>query len=268
MGDGKQYVFVEESPPLAVVSIRREPVNAMNAALWEQLQSALDALEANKKIRGVVFASGLDKDIFTAGNDLRELYGPLISEESYARFWGAQNTFLARLYRSPLATAAAIKGACPAGGCILGLVCDFRVQTEEGRIGLNEVALGIPVPAYWAKVFCSLTGAGKGEKLLALGLQVKPREALAVGLIDQVVARKEELMPAAKAALSKLLKAPDVGRVLTKQSLRSELSQSWEADWEREVPGIVAMLKHPQAVAMMERAMSRGKKPKKAAARL
>jgi hypothetical protein len=40
---------------------------------------------------------------------------------------------------------AAIRGACPAGGCCLSLCCDFRIMTEFGHIGLNEVALGIAV---------------------------------------------------------------------------------------------------------------------------
>lgn len=43
------------------------------------------------------------------------------------------NVFLARLYRSPLVTLAAIKGACPAGGCCLSLCCDMRVMTEQVR---------------------------------------------------------------------------------------------------------------------------------------
>lgn len=43
-------------------------------------------------------------------------------------------------------------GACPAGGCCMALACDLRFMTENGAIGLNEVALGIPVPDYWAQL--------------------------------------------------------------------------------------------------------------------
>jgi 3,2-trans-enoyl-CoA isomerase len=66
----------------------------------------------------------------------------------FTRFWTAQTRFLARLYRSPLVTLAAIRGACPAGGCILALCCDERIMTSDAAscIGLNEVALGIAVP--------------------------------------------------------------------------------------------------------------------------
>ena len=52
----------------------------------------------------------------------------------YTDFWVTSNVFLARLYRSPLVTLAAIKGACPAGGCCLSLCCDMRVMTEQVRM--------------------------------------------------------------------------------------------------------------------------------------
>ena len=49
----------------------------------------------------------------------------------YRDFWVTSNVFLARLYCSPLVTVAAIKGACPAGGCCLSLCCDMRIMTEQ-----------------------------------------------------------------------------------------------------------------------------------------
>jgi len=48
-----------------------------------------------------------------------------------------------RLYMSRLATIAAIRGACPAGGCMMSMCCDHRVMSNAGSIGLNEVQLGI-----------------------------------------------------------------------------------------------------------------------------
>ena len=53
---------------------------------------------------------------------------------------------------------AAIRGACPAGGCCLALTCDYRIQTYQGNIGLNETALGVPVPPFWAMLMTSIIG--------------------------------------------------------------------------------------------------------------
>jgi len=52
-------------------------------------------------------------------------------------------------------------GQALASGCALALCCDYRIQSEKGTLGLNEVALGIPVPKYWAKLFCEVAGRTK-----------------------------------------------------------------------------------------------------------
>ena len=62
------FVRVERgSDGLAVLTLCREPVNSMNLELWSELGAALDSLEADPSVRGVVIASGLKKDVFTAG---------------------------------------------------------------------------------------------------------------------------------------------------------------------------------------------------------
>ncbi len=71
--------------------------------------------QKSPSIRGLIIASGVEKDIFTAGNDLRQLYAPLTSKQAYRKFWLTQTQFLTRLYRSPLVTIAAIRGHAPAG---------------------------------------------------------------------------------------------------------------------------------------------------------
>lgn len=135
----------------------------------------MQQLEADSRVKGVIFASGLKRDVFTAGNDLKELYAPGTSFEAYSHFWTLQNEFLAKLYASSLVTVSAIRGACPAGGCIISLCCDHRVMTHQGTIGLNEVLLGIPVPKFWGRVMVQRIGEGATEKLLLAGRLVSPQ---------------------------------------------------------------------------------------------
>ena len=97
--------------------------------------------------------------LHAAGNDIKELYAPKTTKQRYRQFWTVSNALLARLYSSPLVTVAAIRGACPAGGCCLALCCDVRLMSQEtGHIGLNEVALGIPVPLFWARLMTRIIG--------------------------------------------------------------------------------------------------------------
>ena len=174
------------------------------------------------------------------------------------RFWRAQTVFLARLYRSRLVTVAAIRGSCPAGGCITALCCDFRVMNaeNEANIGLNEVALGIPVPRYWALVMGSVLGQHRAETLLARGALLRTTDAAAVGLIDCVVER-ERLLPTAEAEMRLRLAHPDVGRVATKRQMREALSLAWEAQWEAEAEACWTMLSHPDTVAFLGGVMQR-----------
>jgi hypothetical protein len=93
----------------------------MDLAMWTALDAHLQSLEADPSVNAVVITSGLKRDVFSAGNDLKELYAPHTSAERYRAFWVAQNAFLVRLLTSRLATVAAIRGACPAGGCAISL---------------------------------------------------------------------------------------------------------------------------------------------------
>lgn len=67
----------------AIVSLTKEPVNTLNLHMWEQLSVILDLLEGDTAVRGVIFQSGLQRDVFTAGNDIMELYAPNTSKERY-----------------------------------------------------------------------------------------------------------------------------------------------------------------------------------------
>lgn len=159
-----------------ILSMNKEPVNSLNLAMWQQLEATLDRLEADPSVRGLIITTGLKRDVFTAGNDLLELYAPKTSEARYTDFWITSNRFLAKLYKSRLSTVAAIRGACPAGGCMMAMVCDHRIMSSVGAIGLNEVQLGILVPKYWGLLMARLIGLKAAEKLLTVGKMVTPQE--------------------------------------------------------------------------------------------
>jgi len=80
-----QYITVDRPParPWALVTVAKEPVNSFDRELWAALGETLRALEADSSLRGVVLCSGLGRDVFTAGNDLKELYAPNTSAERW-----------------------------------------------------------------------------------------------------------------------------------------------------------------------------------------
>ena len=100
MAAQQQWVTIDKRPGgYALVTMAREPVNTLTLALWQQLAQAVRQCEKDPSIRGIIIASGLQRDIFTAGNDIVSLYAPKSSREQYGKFWVVQNQFLASLYR-------------------------------------------------------------------------------------------------------------------------------------------------------------------------
>lgn len=182
-----------------------------------------------------------------------ELYAPATSAKRYATFWRLSNTFLARLHSSRLATVAAIRGACPAGGCCLSLCCDHRVMTATGSIGLNEVLLGIAVPKYWGALMARVIGLAATDRLLQRGAMVDPREALRLGLVDELVDSSADLLSRAETAMQELLRVPSHARALTKVNMRGDFCAEWQAFCVEEAVGAWAMLESPAVQGAIKR---------------
>ena len=176
----------------------------------------------------------LKKNVFTAGLDLKELHAPSTSKERLHEFWRCLASTLISVYSSKLVTIAAIPGACPAGGCCLALCCDYRIITQDGSMGLNEVAIGIPVPTYWVRLMASVVGQRRANYILQTGAQTKAPQLLEMGMVDKVVETREAGMAAAEAEMAKWLKLPDAGRIATKGELRGELTAAWTRGMEEE----------------------------------
>ncbi len=79
----RRIVEVEECDRIALVWMKQHPVNTMTMHMWTQLAEALHRVESNPAMQGIAFLSGVSKDVFTAGNDIAELYAPNTSLERY-----------------------------------------------------------------------------------------------------------------------------------------------------------------------------------------
>ena len=187
-------VTLTRHPTFTVVRIHAGPANVLTRNLWGALAAALRVVEADETQLGIAFLSGLRKPIFSAGNDIQELYAPNTSASRYRDFWLTSNTFLIDLYTSRLVTVAAIKGASPAGGCALSLCCDIRIMTSnacmKSYIGLNEVALGIHVPKFWGELMRRTASRASGaaiDRVLLDATLMPSEQALDMGLVDELV---------------------------------------------------------------------------------
>lgn len=234
---------------IAVVSLHNAPVNIMDRNFWQQLHDTFDSLEKDDSVRGVVFQSGLKRNVFAAGLDIEELYVPKTSEEKVFSFWTLLTKTLNRIYRTPMMTAAAIKGACPAGGCCLSMCCDHRVITADGSMGLNEVALGMGgVPFFWAELMAMTCGHRATEHLVMSGDMAKAEECLRIQLVDAIVPAAADVLPAALAEVRRWLKNPDLGRLTCKGIMREAFAEKWLKGTNDEAAFIWGSISQPPIV--------------------
>jgi len=251
---------------IAVITLQKEPVNSMNLAFWEALQKEWETANNDPSVRAIIFQSGLKKKVFTAGLDIKELYGPATNEQRLKKFWATLTKVLVGVYSSQKITVAAIAGACPAGGCCLALCCDYRVITNDGAMGLNEVALGIPVPRYWIPLMAQVIGHRHAERVLTTGVMIPCKQLVEWNMVDAVVENREDLMPNAVAELRKnYLRHPDAGRQITKHGLRAQLSEDWAKGAEAEAQQVWDTISSKETIAALTKvlkALSGG--PKKA----
>ena len=95
-----QLVSVEKNKNYAVISLVKEPVNSMNLELWKALAAAINECDSDPNIRGIIFTSGVKKNVFTAGLDLKELHAPSTSKERLLEFWRTLANVLIAVYSS------------------------------------------------------------------------------------------------------------------------------------------------------------------------
>jgi len=242
---------------IAIVSLAKEPVNSMDLDFWRELLVTFESLEADPKVKGVLFQSKLSRPVFTAGLDLKELHVPSTSQARLKEMWMTLTKVLTKVYSSRLATAAAILGACPAGGCGLALCCDYRVITKDGSMGLNEVALGIPVPKFWCDLMTATIGQRSSEKVLLSAAMTPSQQALELGLVDALADSPGDLVEKALAQLKAWLKFPSKGFMQSKSYLRADFTERWRngAEWESEE--VWKAVSDPACIASLDKVMAR-----------
>jgi len=163
--------------------LSRPPVNALNPALVRALSQALDEAQAGGAT-GIVISGR--EGLFSAGLDVPELL--TLDEGGMRAFWTDFFGLLEKLARSEVLVAAAFTGHSPAGGTVVGMFCDYRVLARGPfRLGLNEVQVGLIVPPLIHRGLVRLLGAFRAERHLVAGQMIGGEEALAIGLVDEVV---------------------------------------------------------------------------------
>ncbi len=202
---------------------REEKLNALSTALEAALGDALDGAGVRDSACVVVTGSGR---AFSAGADISELADR--DPEAIARYYRESGGVYERIAALPQPTISAIHGYCLGGGLELALATDFRVADETAVLGFPEVGIGI-LPSSGGTVRAArLLGPARAKQLILLGGRLDAGEALAAGLVTEVVAAGAALGRALELAQA-LAALPRLAVAVAKQAIDAAPDSSREA---------------------------------------
>lgn len=218
-----KYLQVEKTDTgIMVVTIDcpDSKVNKVSSGLLAEISGLLDDFEGDAGLKGLVILSAKD-DNFVVGADIDEL-GAMKTPDEVIAYISKAHAILRRIEDLKIPVVSAIHGNCLGGGLELALVTDYRIASDSPVtvMGLPEVQLGLIPAAGGTQRLPRLIGLMAALPLMLTGKQVRPRKALGMGLIDEIV-----MQPGMKeAAVAKALQlAGGRGRQPRKRSMRSKL---------------------------------------------
>ncbi len=172
----------DEQPGVATLLLSRPPTNALTRQVYREFASAAATLAGRDDIRAVIVFGG--HEIFSGGDDVPELRTLDAAEAAVAV--DVCRRAIDAVAAIPKPTVAAITGYALGGGLSLALAADWRVSGDNVRFGATEILSGL-VPAGGTARLARAVGVSRAKELVFSGRFLDAKEALALGLIDEMV---------------------------------------------------------------------------------
>src|SRR4029079_14915517 len=173
---------------------RPAALNALNAALVEELNSAIEAFEADANI-GCLLITGSEK-AFAAGADIKEMASKSYTDVNLGDFTGDQD----HIARARKPVVAAVAGFALGGGCEMAMQCDIIIAADNAKFGQPEIKLGVIPGIGGTQRLTRAVGKAKAMDLILTGRMMDAQEAERSGLVARVVPAAELLTEAMKVA--------------------------------------------------------------------
>jgi len=185
-------ILVTTEGGIATVTINRpEKLNALNKATIAELHQAFSALDQDENVR-VVIVTGSGEKAFVAGADISEFANFSVAQGAELASKGQELLFdFVENMQTPVI--AAVNGFALGGGLELAMSCHFRIASDNAKMGLPEVSLGV-IPGYGGtQRLPQLVGKGKAMEMIMTAGMMTADEAKTYGLVNHVVPQAELL---------------------------------------------------------------------------
>jgi enoyl-CoA hydratase len=191
-----ENIIVETRGAVGLITLNRpKALNALNGALVDEMEQALDAFEADTTV-GCIVITGSEK-AFAAGADIKEMqsksYIDVYMEDFITRNWE-------RVTRCRKPTIAAVAGFALGGGCELAMMCDFILAADTAKFGQPEIKLGVIPGSGGTQRLTRFVGKAKAMEMCLTGRMMDAAEAERTGLVSRVVPAADLVNEAIKVA--------------------------------------------------------------------
>ena len=199
-----ENILVQKTAALAQITINRpKKLNALNKATIYELHKAFDALESDLNIKAIIL-TGSGEKAFVAGADISE-FAHFTADEGATLAREGQEILFNFIENLATPVIAAINGFALGGGLELAMACHFRIASENAKMGLPEVSLGV-IPGYGGtQRLPQLVGKGKAMEMIMTAGMISAEDAKNCGLVNHVTTQ-EELIPLAEKIASKIVR--------------------------------------------------------------
>ncbi|MGH7827452.1 MAG: enoyl-CoA hydratase/isomerase family protein [Candidatus Binatia bacterium] len=214
-------VSVEKRERLALITIDRPPLNVLDLQILRDLDRVLTAVSREPSVDVLVLQGG-GQGAFSAGVDIRDH-----TKEKVPEMLDIVHGAIRKLLSLPQVTIASIRGLCLGGGCELASSCDLLIAAEDSSFATPEIRVGCYPPVALAR-FSSLLGYRRAAEMILTGRRFSAQEALAMGLVNRVVAN-DDLQKGLESLVDELLGKSGAVLRITLRGLR-EISLSGFSD--------------------------------------
>ncbi|MQA12915.1 MAG: enoyl-CoA hydratase/isomerase family protein [Pseudonocardiaceae bacterium] len=179
-----EFVRLEVDGGIGTIRLDRPPMNALSRQVQEEIRTAAHEASARDDVRAVVVYGG--EKVFAAGADVKEMEAMSEADMAAAAHDLSSSFSAVADIRKP--TVAAVTGYALGGGLELAMCCDRRVAGDNVKAGQPEILLGVIPGAGGTQRLARMVGPGRAKDIIFTGRFVDAQEALAIGLVDEVVA--------------------------------------------------------------------------------
>ena len=203
----ENILYTTDNAVATIIVNRPNQLNALNKKTIEELSEALKRAESDSEIK-VIILTGSGEKAFVAGADIKEFadfdvaQGKNLSEEGQRKLFNAIPAMTTPVI-------AAVNGFALGGGLELAMSCHIRIASENAKMGLPEVSLGV-IPGYGGtQRLAQLVGRGRALEMILTAQMIDAESAHRMGLVNHVVSH-EELMDTAQIMAGKIMRNSSV----------------------------------------------------------